>query len=172
MWLEVVEQRRVRRVLPLEAFDVAALELEIVFERRKELREVVGGPRLDPDLVAERGCADHLRSQLGRDPALLLPVAAGDADQARVVRVVVERLLERLQPVEEMADLRVDELLVRDSTDRGHRLGASRMAAGRHHDLLVPGEHADCRAQIGDLGEALLERAKVRVHLFGLYPPR
>ena len=170
--LEVVEQRRVRRVLPLEALDVAALELEVAFERREELREVVGRPRLDPDLVAERSRADHLRPQLGRDPALLLPVAAGDADQARVVRVVVERLLERLQPVEETADLRVDELLVRDSSDRGHRLGTSGMAAGRHHDLLVPGEHANRLAQIGDLGKALLERAKVRVHLFGLYPPR
>ena len=88
------------------------------------------------------------------------------------IRLVVERLLERLQPVEKMADLRVHELLVRDSSDGGHRLGTRGVAAGRHHDLLVPAEHANRLAQIGDLGKALLERAKVRVHLFGLYPPR
>ena len=141
--LEVVEQRRVGRVLPLEALDVPALEVEVPLERREELREVVGRARLDPDLVAERSRADHLRPQLGRDPALLLPVAARDADQARVVRVVVERLLERSEPFEQIADLGVDELLVRDASDGRHRLGTRGMAAGRHHDLLIPAEHAD-----------------------------
>ncbi len=59
--LEVVEERRVRRVLPLEALDVAALQVEVALERGKEAREVVLRARLDPDLVAERGRADHLR---------------------------------------------------------------------------------------------------------------
>ena len=59
--LEVVEERRVRRVVPLEALDVAALQLEVPLERRQEAREVVRRPRLDPDLVPERGRTRHLR---------------------------------------------------------------------------------------------------------------
>ena len=34
--LEVVEKRRVRRVVPLEALDVAALQLEVLLERGEE----------------------------------------------------------------------------------------------------------------------------------------
>ena len=104
--LEVVEERRVRRVLPLEALDVAALQVEVALERGKEAREVVLRARLDPDLVAERGRADHLGAELGWNAALLLPVATRDADEARVVGVVVERLLEWLQSLEQAADLR------------------------------------------------------------------
>ena len=170
--LEVVEQRRVRRVLPLEALDVASLQLEVSLERREELREVVRRTRLDPDLVSERGGADHLGPQLRRHTALLLPVAPGDADEARVVRVVVERLLEGAEPFEQGADLGVDELLVGDTSDGRHRLGASGMPAGRHRHLLIPGQHADRLGEIGDLGEAFSERAQVRVHLGGLYPRR
>ena len=43
--------------------------------------------------------------ELGRDAARLLPVAARDPDQARVVGVVVELLLERRQLVEQPPDL-------------------------------------------------------------------
>ena len=74
--------------------------------------------------------ARQLDAELGRNAALLLPVAARDADQARVVGVVVERLLERAQALEQAADLVVDELLVRDAAQRRERLGARRMAAG------------------------------------------
>jgi hypothetical protein len=138
--LEVVEQRRVRRVRPLEALDVAALEIEVALERGQELREVVRRARVDPDLVPERGAADQLGAQLGRDAALLLPVAARHADEARVVRVVLERLLERAQPLEQAPHLVVDEALVGQATQRRHRLGASGMTSRRHRDLLVPAQ--------------------------------
>ncbi len=170
--LEVVEERRVGRVLPLEAFDVASLELEVPFERGQELPEVVRRARLDPDLVAERGRADHLRPQLGRNATLLLPVAPRDADEAGVVGVVLEGLLERPETFEQVADLGVREPLVRDPAEGRHRLGASRMPAGRHRHLLIPCQHADRTGEIRDLGEALPERAKLRVHLGGLYPRR
>ncbi|MBM2822094.1 MAG: hypothetical protein HW413_840 [Thermoleophilia bacterium] len=116
--LEVVEERRVRGVVPLEALDVAPLELEIPPERREEAREVVLRPCLDPDLVAERRGADHLGAEIGRHTPLLLPVAAGNAHEARVVRVVLERLLEWTQALEHGADLGIHELLVGDATER------------------------------------------------------
>ena len=170
--LEVVEQRGIRRVVPLEALDVPPLQLEIALERGEELREVVRRPRLDPHLVAECGGACQLHAELGRDPALLLPVASRHADQRRVVGVVLQRLLERTQSIEEAADLVVHHLLVRNAAERRERLGPGGMAARRHGDLLIPGEHA-CRARdVGDLGESLSERTKVGVHREGLYRRR
>ena len=82
------------RVVPLEALDVAPLQLEVALERREEVREVVVRARVDPDLVPERRRSRHLDAELGRDAALLLPVAPGDADEAGVVRVVLERLFD------------------------------------------------------------------------------
>ena len=170
--LEVVEERRVRRVVPLEALDVAALQLEVPFEHREEAGEVVVRARLDPDLVAESRRTSHLGAKLGRHAALLLPVAARDADQARVVRVVLERLLERPEAFEQTADLVVDELLVRDAAQRRERLGPRRMPAGRHRHLLIPGENEERAREIGDLGQPLTKRAQVPVHRGGLYPRR
>jgi hypothetical protein len=92
--LVVVEERRVRRVAPLEALHVLSPKLEVLLERREEHREVALRAGLDPDLVPECAGADHLGPELGRDPALLHPVPPHDADEARVVGVVVERLLE------------------------------------------------------------------------------
>ena len=167
--LEVVEERRVGRVLPLEALDVLPLELEVALERRKELREVVRRARLDPHLVAERRRSRQLDAELGRNAPLLLPVAPGDADEAGVVRVVLERLFDGPEALEEMPDLVVDELLVDDAAECRERLGAGWMAAGRHRDLLIPGQDVSRSGEIGDLGEALSERTKVRIHRGGLY---
>ncbi len=164
--LEVVEERRIGRVVPLEALDVAALQVEVALESGEELGEVVRRARFDPDLVAERGRADHLGPQFGGNTPLLLPVAARHADKAGLVGVVVERLFERLQALEQEAGLGVDEPLVRDPANRRHRLGTSGMATGWHRDLLVPCEHADGSPEVGDLGQSLLQRAQVRVHLF------
>ncbi len=170
--LEVVEERRVRRVVPLEALDVPALEVEVPLQRREELREVVRRARLDPHLVAERSCARHLRPELRRDAPLLLPVAPRDADEARVVGVVVERLLERAQPVEQASDLVVREALVDDAAERRERLRPGGVPADGHRHLLIPREHHPRARKIRDLGEALPERAKVGVHLGGLYRRR
>ena len=118
----------VRRVLPLEAVDVATLELEVALERREKPREVVRRAGLDPHLVPERRRSRQVDAEVGRHAALLLPVAAGDPDEARVVGVVVERVLERSQPFEQSTDLGVDELLVRDPAERRERFGAGWMA--------------------------------------------
>ena len=170
--LEVVEERGVRRVVPLEAFDVPTFQVEVALERRKELREVVRRACLDPHLVAERCSAGHLHAELGGNPALFFPVASRHADQRGIVGVVVERLRERRHALEEESDLRVDELLVRDPAERRERLGSGGVTARRHRHLLIPEEDA-CRAgDVGDLGESLPERTKVRVHREGLYRRR
>ena len=161
--LEVVQQHGVRRVVPLEALDVALLQLEVPLEDGEEGGEVVVRPRLDPDLVALRARAQHLGAELGRHLPVLLPVVTRDADQAGVVGVGIERLLERSELLEQRADLVVGELLVRDAAERRERLGARRVPAGRHRDPLVPAEHAHRPMEVGDLGEPLAERAEVRV---------
>ena len=71
-----------------------------------------------------RCCARHLDAQLGGHPACLLPVAPRDADQARVVGVVRQRLLERREAVEQAPDLGIREALVDDAAERRERIGA------------------------------------------------
>ena len=169
--LEVVEERRVRRVVPVEAVDVLPLQLEVALERGEELREVVGRAGLDPDLVSERARTRQLDAELRRDAPLLLPVATRHADQARVVGVVVERLLERAQALEQAADLVVDEPLVHDPLSvaswsaRADGLPRASSPSDPTPAQTRPGE-------IGDLGESFPERAKVGVHRGGLYRRR
>ena len=110
--LEVVQEHVVGLVVVVEALDVAAAEVEVVPQGRQELREVGLLARLHPDGHRERGGAAHLGAQLGGHPASLLPVAADDADQAGLVRVVVERLLVRCELVEQPAHLVGRERLV------------------------------------------------------------
>ena len=104
--LVVVEESVVGLVVALEAVDVAALQVDRALEHGAEELVVVLGPRLRPHVVGLDGGAGHLGSQLGGDAARLLPVAARRADQARVVRVVVELLLVVGELVEQRADRR------------------------------------------------------------------
>jgi hypothetical protein len=167
---EVVEERRVRRVGPLEALCVAALEVEVPLERGEEPCEVACLSRLDPKFVAERR-VHHLRLELGRYLPLLLPVAARDPDEARVVGVIVEGLLERAKPVEKAPQLVVHETLVVDPTERRERLGAGGVPSGRHRHLLIPVQEPERAVEIRDLGDALLERTEIRVHRGAPYRP-
>jgi hypothetical protein len=58
--LEVVEERRVGRVLPVEARGITLADIEVALERGEEEREVAGRSRLDPDRVGEGGRAQAL----------------------------------------------------------------------------------------------------------------
>jgi hypothetical protein len=122
-----------------EALDVAPSQLEVALERGQEGGEVVARAGVDPDLVPLRGGPRGLRAELGGHAPGLFPVAARDADQARVVGLVVERLLERAELLEQPADLVVGELLLRDPPDRRSDLRAAGVAERRHHHQLVPG---------------------------------
>ena len=163
--LEVVEQDVVRLVVVVEALDVLAAQVEVVAEGGQELREVRVLPRLDPHGHRERGGARHLAAQLGRHAACLLPVAADEPDQARLVRVVRLRLLEAGQLVEQPTHLVGGERLVRDPVEGRELLGADAGASGRHLDLLVPAEERRRAVEILDLADALLAVGEGGIHV-------
>src|SRR5207302_8338886 len=93
--LEVVEQDVVRIAVGVEAVDVAALQLELPLEVRTEDLEVAPLARLQPGAEPERARTQDLAPELGRHAAGLLVVAPRDANQARLVGLVRERLLLR-----------------------------------------------------------------------------
>ena len=130
---------------------------------RKTL-EVVRLASLEPDDVRLRRLACPSSGELCRDAAVALPVAAGDADEARVIGVVVELLLERRELVEQRADLVGRGPLVHEAGERRGGLGAGGRALRRHHRALVPAEHAECALEVVDLGEALLQLRECRIH--------
>ncbi len=153
--LVLVQEGVVRRVAAVEALGPAERDLVDAPERRQEDPVVRRRARFEPGRLRFRALAQPRRGELGRDAPGLLPVAPGDADQAGVVGVVGERLLERRQPVEQPAGLVVDEALVDDPAERGQRLRARGRSPRRHHRALVPAQHAERPLQVVDLGEAL-----------------
>ena len=66
----------------------------------------------------------------GVDQACLLPVASGDPDQARVVRLVRPGVLQGPQALEQAPDLVVDEPLVDDAAQRAELVGPRGDPAG------------------------------------------
>ena len=162
--LVVVEEDVVRLVVAFEALDIAALQLDRALEVGEEEGVVVLGSRLRPHVVGVGGGAGHLGRELGGHAMRLLPVASRRADQARVVRVVVELLLVTGEVVEQLADLVRDELLVCDPVERRHLMAANRAAARRHHHRLVPEEDLLRAAQVVDLGQTCLQLGKGLFH--------
>ena len=122
--LEVVQEDVVRVVRRWEAVEVALLELEDAVEPRTEGGVVGCGAGRDPDVMRLRGDVSDLRGELGRDARRLVPVAARDADQARVQVVVGQRFLERAQLLEQAADLVAREELVLQRLERRQVIGA------------------------------------------------
>src|SRR2546423_3464752 len=162
--LVVVEEHVVRLAGRLEAVDVAPPELEQPLEVRAEHLEVAPLARLQPGAVAERTFPQELGPQLGRHPARLLVVAAHDADQARLVRLVRERLLFCAQLLEQAAQLVGHEPLVRGAPDRRPLLGACRSGVRRHRRLHVPREQKADPLQVVDLAEEDLQPLECLTH--------
>ena len=162
--LVVVEESVVGLVVALEAVDVAALEVDRALEHGAEELVVVLRPRLRPHVVALDGGAGHLGSQVGGDAARLLPVAARRADQARVVRVVIELLLVVGELVEQRSGRVGDELLVRDPVERRHLVPTNDGAARRHHHGLIPEQDLLRAAQVVDLGQTCLQLGETLLH--------
>src|SRR5207237_8228185 len=102
--LVVVEEYVIGVVVGRKALDVAEAEIQKAFEPRTKGGEVGSLASLHPDLVGAGARLDELGGELRRDAARFLPVAAGDAEDARVVRVVRERVPIRLELVEERPD--------------------------------------------------------------------
>ena len=155
--LVLVEEDVVRRVARLHVLRPAQRDVVDALERRPEDGEVVRLARLEPGDVRLAGLARPVGFELGRNPARLLPVAAGDADQARVVGVVVALRLERRELVEQAADLVGGEPLVRDARERRGHLRAPGGALRRHHRPLVPAGDRCRLLKVVDLGQQLLQ---------------
>ena len=138
----IVEQRVVRIVVRLVTGDVLARQLDQPVELRPEELVVARLPRPEPHLVADRAGARHLGAKVGRDAALLLVVAARDANDARLERLAGMFGLEAAEILEQLADLGRRRELVREPRERALRLGARHRALRRHLRLLVPAEES------------------------------
>ena len=115
-------------------------QLDVALERGPEQLEVRLGLRAQPHRAA-LGCgARHVGAQLGRDVDLFLVVLARESDRPGLEGVGVERVEARLQLVEQLPDLGVDEGLVREAADERHVLAALLRARRRHLRPLVPRE--------------------------------
>src|SRR6266511_2358847 len=151
--LVVVQEDVVSLIGGIEAVDVAVLELQVLLQmgqHRLVVRVLLRGA---PVGHRERARPAHLARQRRRNANRLLVVAPRDADQARVVTVVVEAPLELLQVLEEGTELGSDEALVGQPPDRRERVRTCLRAAGRHHHALVPEEQRGRLPQVVDLAE-------------------
>ena len=155
--LVLVDERVVRRLAGLHA--LAPLQRQLVHspERRQEDPEVVRLTSLEPDDVCLGGFACPRSRELRRHATVPLPIAARHPDQAGVVRVVVQLLLQRGELLEQRADLVGGGALVDEAGEGRRGLGAGGSALGRHHRALVPGEHSERALEVVDLRETLLQ---------------
>ncbi len=71
-------------------------------------------------------------------------------------------LLEAGELIEQPADLRIGEPVVRDASERGELLGSNRRSARRHHRLLVPVQDRAGVRDFGELGQAAAELVECR----------
>ena len=113
-----VDQRVGDVLVGREEVGVSAAEVERLLEQRAHGGEVVGRARPRPGLVGGRAERAPAGDELGRHLDRLVEVAARDADQAGVVGVGGQALGMGLQVVEQLAERRVGELLVRQPAQR------------------------------------------------------
>src|SRR5829696_5598901 len=162
--LEVVEEDVVWLVVVVEALDVATPELDVLLQGGQELREVRILPRLHPDGHRERGGARDLGLELRRHAARLLPLPAHEPDQGSLVGVVVHRVGERSELLQQLSHLVGRQRLVGEAVERRQLLCAHACSAGRHLGLLVPAEQCRGTIEIVDLADPLLQGPNRRCH--------
>ena len=100
------------------------------------------------------------RSHARHGPAVfdhLLKVAACNADQAGVVRIVRQALAVMGQRVDQLAESRPDRLLVRQTVEHRALTTSGLGATSRHVGRLIPIQYVARRGQIADLAQAPLE---------------
>ena len=87
----------------------------------------------------------------------LLKVAARNADQAGVVRIVRQALAVMGKRVEQLAECRCDRLLVRQTVEHRALTASGVGTPSRHVGRLIPIQYVARRGQIADLAQAPLE---------------
>ena len=167
-FVEVVQQDVVLALVThvVEAVGVPVRELDVLLQVREEGREVGLLARFDPGGKGHGPGVGHLGAQVGWDALCLLVVAARDADLGCVVRVGIEALLVAPDIFEQLADLVVDEEVVRETVDRAQLLGPQWAGVRRHLRVLVPAEDGPRHAQVVDGGEACFELLELLGHGF------
>src|SRR5437870_1850796 len=113
--------------------------------------------RRAPRRERERGRLRHLADELRRNAGRLLVVPARDTDQACFEGLVLRRLLQGTEILEQAADVRGDEALLREAAERSEGLRACGRATGRHHHALVPEQEGRGLREVGDLREPGLQ---------------
>ena len=109
--------------------------------------------RLEPRDVAERAGARHLGAEVARNPALLLVVAARDADDARLERLAVGGFLQLAQLLEERPELGRGGAIVCEPGKGRELLGPRGSPERRHLRLLIPPEEVAGALEVGALPE-------------------
>jgi hypothetical protein len=144
-------------MVDLEALDVAASQFDRGLQVRQEAGEVRALARIRPRVLGDRARAGHLRRQLHRYSTRLLPVAAGNPDEARLEGVLGRPIDAGRGRVDQPAELVGDRSLVCDAGQGAELLGARAGPSRRHLRALVPGEQRGGAREVGDLAKRLEE---------------
>ena len=144
--LEVVEQHVVCAVEAVEAIDVPANELEVLFQVRDEPREVRCLTRRYPSLLTDRRSARHVGGELGGHAACLVPLAAGHPDQRRFIGVGRSTVEIRSRGFDQTAGFVGDEHFVADLLHGRDGLGPSRRPAAAASSSAGPSPAAGRRS--------------------------
>ena len=161
-----VDQRIGDVLVGREIVGQLAAEVEGLLQQRSHLGEVVRRARLGPDLIRRREVAGELRDERGRHFDGALELAARHADQRGVVRVIRQALFVGSQIVQQPADRRIGELLVRQPAERGRLPCARRPAAGRHVRALIPVQQRVGGVEVVDFEQAGLEFVEFGFHVW------
>ncbi len=100
-------------VRPEEA-GVLPAEVECLLQQRPHGGEIIGWPRARPGIVGRRAESAPAGNEIAGHPGCLVEVAAHDADEAGIIGVVGQALGKGEEVIEQPAERRVDELLVRE----------------------------------------------------------
>ncbi len=128
-----------------------AAEIQRLLEIGPHGGEVVGRPRARPGVVGGRAHLAPARDEIGRHLGRLLVVAAHDADEAGIVGARRAGSPHRRQPIEQPAERRIGELLVREPAERRALAGTRGGPALGHVGRLIPAEHGAGIAEVGNL---------------------
>ena len=134
------------------------IQLDVLFEVGSEQAEVILAASLLPDRLRHAAGVGNLRDELGWELGRFVEVASRDAHQACFVGVERQLCDLVLELVEQPAHLVGGEPHMRQPRQGRHLFGAGLHAAGRHVRLLVPLEERSSSAEIGDLGQYVLQR--------------
>ena len=106
----------------------------------------------------------ELGDEFGRHAHGLLVLAAREAHERGLVRVVWQRLRPRFEAVEQAADLGVGQSLVADAGQQRELATTGLGAASGHVGGLVPAEHGGGHGHVEDVHQPRLELLERIVH--------